>query len=248
MSESTVAIVTGGASGIGAATAVELARHGARLVLGARPGEDASTTLLRVREAGGEAVAVEADVRDPDAVARLAAAALEAHGRIDLLVAAAGVADQGSVAAGDPGRWRLVVETNLLGLAYSVRAVLPAMLERGSGHVVLVASVSGRETYVGEPLYIASKWGVVGFGHALRAEVARAGIRVTLVEPGIVDTPLTRGAPAVRPLLDAGTPLQPEDVARAIVFAHLQPAHVAVGELVLRPLHEPDLAALGGHP
>ena len=85
---------------------------------------------------------------------------------------------------------------------FAVRAVLPHMLERGAGHIFIVASVSGRETYVGEPVYIASKWGQVGFAHALRQEVADAGVRVTVVEPGLVDTPLTRDNPIVRPLLE----------------------------------------------
>ena len=91
------------------------------------------------------------------------------------------------------------------------------MLRQGAGHILFTASISGRETYVGEPLYIASKWGLVGFGHALRKEVLEKGIRVTLIEPGMVDTPLTRRAPAINALVERSVPLQPEDVARAVV-------------------------------
>jgi NADP-dependent 3-hydroxy acid dehydrogenase YdfG len=98
-----------------------------------------------------------------------------------------------------------------------------------------MSSVSGRETYVGEPVYIASKWGQVGFAHALRLELLEAGIRVTIVEPGLVRTPLTENNPRVRPLLEAIEPLTAEDVARAVVFAYQQPEHVAVSEIVMRP-------------
>ena len=111
-----------------------------------------------------------------------------------------------------PERWRAVIETNLLGTIYSTHAVLPTMLRQGSGHVLIMSSVSGRETYVGEPVYIASKWGLVGFAHALRLELIEAGIRVTVIEPGLVNTPLTRDNPKVRPLLDDIEPLTPEDV------------------------------------
>jgi NADP-dependent 3-hydroxy acid dehydrogenase YdfG len=200
--------------------------------------ERGTDVVEQVRAAGGEALAVAADVREPDALGRAVGLVLERFGRIDALVANAGISDQSSTAKGDPTRWRAVVETNVLGVVYSVRAVLPALLERRLGHVFIVASVSGRETYVGEPVYIASKWAQVGFGHALRQELADAGVRVTLVEPGIVDTPLTRENPVVRPLLDATEPLAPEDVARAIVYAYEQPPHVVVSELTLRPLRQ----------
>ncbi len=200
--------------------------------------ERGTAVVEQVRAAGGEALAVAADVREPDALERAVGLVLERFGRIDALVANAGISDQSSTARGDPARWRAVVDTNVLGVVYSVRAVLPALLERRRGHVFIVASVSGRETYVGEPVYIASKWAQVGFGHALRQELADAGVRVTLVEPGIVDTPLTRENPVVRPLLEAIEPLAPEDVARAIVYAYEQPPHVVVSELTLRPLRQ----------
>jgi NADP-dependent 3-hydroxy acid dehydrogenase YdfG len=118
--------------------------------------------------------------------------------------------------------------------------VLPQMYAQRSGHIFLVASQSGRHAYKGESIYIASKWGVVGFGHAVRMEAQSAGIKVTLIEPGLVDTPLTRQSRRVRPLLHSVTPLQPADVAAAIVYAFNQPAHVTVNELALRPLRQGD--------
>ena len=112
------------------------------------------------------------------------------------------------------------------------------MREQRSGHIFITSSVSGREAYPGEAVYIASKWGQVGYAHALRQEVSGAGIRVTVVEPGIVDTPLTRDNPVVKPLLDATEPLAPDDVARAIVYAYGEPPYVVVSELTVRPLRQ----------
>lgn len=233
-----VVLVTGGLSGIGAAVAVELARQGARLVLCDRTVAGGDAVVERVRAAGGDAIVHELDVRDPASLRAAAQLALERFARIDVLVANAGIADQSTIAGGDPERWRAVVETNLLGTIFAAHAVAPAMIAQGSGHVFVLASLSGRETYAGEPVYIASKWGQVGFAHALRQELMDAGVRVTVVEPGIVDTPLTRGNPKVRPLLEAVEPLTPEDVARAVAHAWGQPPHVVVSELTIRPLRQ----------
>jgi NADP-dependent 3-hydroxy acid dehydrogenase YdfG len=188
-----------------------------------------------------------ADVRDAEAMRAVAARTVERWGRIDVLVANAGIADQSRLADGDPERWRAVVETNLLGAIFSIHAVLAQMLAQRRGHVFVTSSVSGREAYPGEAVYIASKWGQVGLAHALRQEVMDDGVRVTVIEPGIVDTPLTRGNPVVRPLLEAAEPLAPEDVARAVVYAWRQPAHVVLSELTIRPLRQrlPDLG--GAH-
>jgi NADP-dependent 3-hydroxy acid dehydrogenase YdfG len=231
-------LITGGTSGIGAATAVEFGRLGARLVLldinaGNREVE------RRVRGGGGEARTASCDVSDPEAVERVTASAVAELGGIDFLVANAGIAEQSLIATGDPKRWAAVVSTNLLGAMNSIRAVLPVMRRQGHGHVLVVASVSGREAYIGEPAYIASKWGLVGFAHALRLEAAGYGVRVTVVEPGSVATPLTMNNPVVRPLMETFHPLAPEDVARCLVFAYQQPAHAVISELVIRPLGEP---------
>ena len=110
------------------------------------------------------------------------------------------------------------------------------MLAQGDGHIVLLASVSGRTSYVGEPIYAASKWGVVGLGHALRKETVGTGVRVTLIEPGMVDTPLTRANAFAREWLKSFSPLKDEDIARAIAFVLAQPAYMAINELTLRPI------------
>jgi NADP-dependent 3-hydroxy acid dehydrogenase YdfG len=182
-------------------------------------------------------LAVDADVRRLEDMQLAAGRCRDEFGRIDFVIANAGTCDQGSLAEGDPDVWRAVVETNLLGVAHTVRAVLPAMQEQGSGHIVLMASVSGREIYEGQPMYIASKWGVVGLGNSLRRELAPQGIKVTLVEPGLVDTELSR-ATAPGAFSDGAQPLDPDDVARAVAFAILEPPHVTINEIVLRPRHQ----------
>jgi NADP-dependent 3-hydroxy acid dehydrogenase YdfG len=231
-------IITGGLSGIGAATARAFGEIGARLLLIDRSAVDAADIAGAVATAGGDAAVVEADVCDPHAMEAVVTQALDRFGQLDFVVANAGVADQSTTPTGVPDRWRAVVETNVLGALFTLRAALRPMVAAQRGHAFIVASVSGRETYVGEPAYIASKWGQVGFGHALRQEVQDAGVRVTLVEPGLVDTPLTRGSPAVRRLLESSEPLSADDVARAIIYAWQQPAHVVISELVIRPLRQ----------
>jgi NADP-dependent 3-hydroxy acid dehydrogenase YdfG len=230
-----VGIITGGLRGIGAATAMEFARTGARMVMTDLSLAGADDLVARVGEVGGQATCIAADVRDPRSHEPAVREAVQRWGRIDFLVANAGIADQSRVATGDPDRWRAVVETNLLGVIYVTHAVLPTMIERQSGHIIITCSVSGREAYVGEPVYIASKWGQVGFAHSLRLELIGSGVRVTLVEPGLVNTPLTYNNPKIRPLLEQIEPLTAEDVARAVVFAYQQPARVSISEIVVRP-------------
>jgi NADP-dependent 3-hydroxy acid dehydrogenase YdfG len=240
-----VCLITGGGSGVGAATAIAFGRLGGRVVLVDRNPDATAGVIAKVTEAGGQCSAVALDVRDADALEDAVAAAVRQHGRLDVVVAAAGIADQSAVATGDPARWKDVIDTNLLGTLLTARAGVSIMLTQSSGHIFIVSSVSGRESYVGEPAYIASKWGQVGFAHALRQEVMAAGIRVTVIEPGLINTPLVSANPNVAHLLDLIDPLQPEDVANAIVYAYEQPPYVVLSELTLRPLRQqlPDLGA-----
>jgi NADP-dependent 3-hydroxy acid dehydrogenase YdfG len=235
-----VGVITGAGSGIGAACAIEFARLGAHLTLASLPTPGLAATVAAVEQAGGTAVPVEMDVRDPDAVRLLIDETVDRSGRLDFLLANAGMADQELASTGDPLVWKRLIETNLLGTMYSVRFALPHMQRQRAGHILLMASLSGRDAYVGEPAYIASKFGLIGFGHSVRKEVGRYGVRVTMIEPGAVDTPLTRNAPKVRPLIESIDPLQAADVARAVVWAYQQPERVVITEIGLRPLTQPD--------
>jgi len=232
-----VAIITGAGTGIGAATAEALATRGVKVVLVGRRPAPLSEVAAAIAAQGGEAVCHPADVSDYAAMEQVAADALARYGRIDILVSNAAIHDVSSPADGDPARWRQVLETNALGGFHIIRAVLPGMYARGAGHVVIVASVSGRITYVGEPVYVASKHALVAFGECLRQEASPRGVRVTLLEPGLVDTPLIDN-PFAQELKKTVTPLQPADCARAICFALEQPPHCAVNEIVLRPVQQ----------
>src|SRR5262249_52967844 len=183
--------------------------------------------------AEGSITARACDVRRYEDLVALHDATVAEHGRLDYVVANAGVTDWGLMSDGDPDRWRAVIETNVLGTAFTVRATLPTLLRAGAGHIVITASISGRVTYVGEPLYIASKWALVGLGRALRKEVASSGIRVTLIEPGIVDTPLVSGSVEVRRDVVQRRALRTEDVAEDVAFALAQADHVDIDELVI---------------
>jgi NADP-dependent 3-hydroxy acid dehydrogenase YdfG len=178
---------------------------------------------------------VPGDVRDYAAMVEAVRTLKAAFGPLDILVANAAVAEVGPIADADPVLYRDVVETNVLGVMHGIRAVLPAMIAATAGHVVVVASVSGRITYVGEPAYVASKHATIAFTDCLRQEVAAHGIRVTAIEPGLVETPLIHVYPGALDMVPGVVPLDPSDVARAVLFALEQPAAVNVAEIVLRP-------------
>jgi NADP-dependent 3-hydroxy acid dehydrogenase YdfG len=231
-------VVTGGGGGIGRATSLALAAAGARVVVADLQAQLAEETVAQVRAAGGEAIASQGDVARWDDMQRLRDETLAAFGGVDIVVANAGIDDIAHFLEGEVTHWRRLVETNVLGLAYTIKAFLPTMKEQRSGHLVLMASQSGRVVYAGEPIYIASKWAVVGLGGALRKETAALGVRVTLIEPGLVDTPMTRASEAGRRELAAIRPLTADDVAGAVLFALTQPGHVNVHELLIQPFEQ----------
>jgi NADP-dependent 3-hydroxy acid dehydrogenase YdfG len=226
-------LITGAAKGIGAATARACVGEGARVGI---LDSDAGAARALATELGAAAVALPADVRRYDELAAAAEALRQSFGPITGLVANAGVGEYTLMSEGDPESWRRLLEINVLGAAYAVRAVLGSMKERGEGSVVLMSSVAGREAWTGEPIYIASKHALVGMGHSLRQECAPAGVSVTLIEPAIVDTPLVRGTEEGRDELERFATLAATDVAHAVVFALQQPARVGVSELVLRAI------------
>ena len=178
---------------------------------------------------------VEADVRRFEDVERLVRDTVERYRRIDFVIASAGLYAAGDLTEGAVDHWRAVIETNVLGAVYAARAVLPTLQRQGRGHIVLVGSVAGRETFASEPIYCASKWAITGFGQALRKQVQGSGVRVTLVQPGLVDTSMTRSDPNLVEAIADVEPLQADDVARTVAFVLLQPPHVAVTEVVVMP-------------
>lgn len=233
MSDRPLALVVGAAGGIGAAVVDALAdTH--RLEAADR---DESRLAELAERVPGLATHVQ-DLGDAAACAALVERIEAAAGPIDVLVLTAGLSAFGDVPTGDPARWKSVFDVNTLSVMYLVRAALASMRARRTGHIVVVASVSGRITYVGEPAYVASKHATVAFCDCVRQELVGTGVRLTLVEPGMVDTPMANAHPLFHEALKAMTPLTPEDVARSIIFAVSQPGNVNINEIVLRPVDQ----------
>jgi NAD(P)-dependent dehydrogenase (short-subunit alcohol dehydrogenase family) len=186
------AVVTGGGRGIGAAVARALAAEGARLILAARTTSEVAAVAAAITESGGAAWGVACDVTDPVSVDALADAAEERLGPVDVLVNNAGIAHSAPLARTSLDDWRRLMDVNATGTFLVTRAFLPAMMERGWGRVVNIASVAGLagDRYIAA--YAASKHAVVGFTRAVAAESGPAGVTVNAVCPGFVDTDLTR--------------------------------------------------------
>ncbi|MEO5622414.1 MAG: SDR family NAD(P)-dependent oxidoreductase, partial [Dokdonella sp.] len=185
-----VALVTGASSGIGEATALALAARGAHVALAARRRDRLDVLAQRIESEGGKALVVVADFAE-EAQAQRAVAETEAHfGRVDILVNNAGVMYLEPVETADLGRWRHMLELNVLGLIAATQAALPGMRARRDGHIVNISSTAGRLATANAAAYAATKFGVVGFSEALRKEVYMDNIRVTVIEPGVVETEL----------------------------------------------------------
>jgi NADP-dependent 3-hydroxy acid dehydrogenase YdfG len=228
MADDPVFLITGASSGIGAATARHAAGAGYRLVLAAR-----STDRLAALadELGGpaRAIAVTCDVTDYAQQETVVQATLDAFGRIDVAFANAGFGASRGFLAETPEHWRDMVLTNVLGCAFTIRATLPS-LKDSVGHLLLTSSVAGRRALPGS-LYSATKHAVTAMAESVRQELDDTGVRVTAIEPGMVDTPFFDN-----PVSNA---LQPDDIARAVMFAVQQPPHVDVNEILIRPVRQP---------
>ncbi len=219
-----VFLITGASTGIGAATARQAAEAGYRVVLAARS-VDKLEALAEELGGAARALAVRCDVAEWVEQEALAAQTLEAFGRIDVVFANAGFGAKRGFLEETPEHWRSMVLTNVLGPAFTIRATLPAVKE-AQGHYLLTSSVAGRRALAGS-LYSSTKWAVTGMGEALRQELNGTGVRVTLIEPGMVDTPFFDD-----PVSDA---LEAEDVARAVMFAVSQPDRMDINEILVRP-------------
>jgi NADP-dependent 3-hydroxy acid dehydrogenase YdfG len=237
--EGRVAVVTGASSGIGEATVRALSGAGASVALGARRTDRLQSIAESVE---GKTLVHEVDVSDAEQARSLIQRAHDELGGLDILVNNAGVMLLGPVADADTGEWRTMISVNLLGLLYCTHAALPLLEDSGGGDVVNVSSVAGRRADAGAAVYNMTKFGVHAFSEALRQEALHAGIRVTTVAPGFVDTELQghNTDPLVRRTMERareqiGEVLRAEDIADAILHAVTRPPHVCVNEVVVRP-------------
>ncbi len=219
-----VFLITGASSGIGAATARHAAGAGYRLVLAARSQERLAELA---DELGGaqRALALRCDVTEWEQQEAMVRSALEHFGQLDVAFANAGFGASRGFLSESPEQWRSMVLTNVYGAALTIRATIPALKE-SHGHLLLTGSVAGRRALPGS-LYSATKWAVTAMGESARQDLNDTGVRVTLIEPGMVDTPFFDNRPE--------RALEPDDVARAVMYAVSQPPHVDVNEILIRP-------------
>ncbi len=222
-----VFLITGASSGIGEATARRAVGAGYRVVLGARS-IDKLEALADELGGEGRAIAVRCDVTEWADQDALVQTALGRFGRLDVALANAGFGAKRGFLEETPEFWRSMVLTNVYGAALTIRATLPALKE-SKGHLLLTGSVAGRRALPGS-LYSATKWAVTAMGEAARLELNGTGVRVTLIEPGSVDTPFFDNPPAGA--------LEPDDIARAILYVVSQPPHVDVNEVLIRPTEQ----------
>jgi NADP-dependent 3-hydroxy acid dehydrogenase YdfG len=227
-----VALVTGAGRGIGRAVALGLAGEGAAVALAARSRAELAALAAEIRDAGGQALAVPTDVSQDAAVEALVEEVVGTLGRLDVLVTAAGVASFGPVAAAKPGDWDAMLAVNLRAVMVCCRAAVGAMLRQRRGTILNIASVAATRPIAGAAAYAACKAGVVAFSRVLAEEVRAAGIRVGVLLPGAVDTPLWDAVPNPP---DRRRMLTPQDVARAVVLMATLPPGAALEELTLLP-------------
>jgi ribitol 2-dehydrogenase len=232
-----VALVTGASSGIGRALARMLDAEGARLALAARSTERLEAVAASLAR---EALVVPTDLARPDEVERMVARASEYFGRIDILLANAGIYVPGEVKDGDPDAWEAMIAVNVSSVFRAIRAVLPGMIARKSGDIVVTSSISGHAALHWEPVYSGTKHAIQSFVHGLRRQVAPHGLRVGEVSPGIVLNELWGYSDqgVIRDKAAAHEGLLSEDVAEAVRFMLTRPAHVTVRDVVILPQNQ----------
>jgi len=227
-----VALVTGAGRGIGRAIALAFAEEGAAVALIARSRADLAGVAAEIRERGGRALAVPTDVTQDAAVESAVENVAGELGRLDILVTSAGTASFAPVADSKPGDWDAMLALNLRAVMVCCRAALPTMMRQRSGTILNLASIAAKRALPGSAVYTATKMAVIGFSRVLAEELRPHGVRVGVLVPGAVDTPLwdTLGSSPPRDKM-----LRPEDVARAAVLMAALPPHASLEELTLLP-------------
>ncbi|MEX2548727.1 MAG: SDR family oxidoreductase [Nitriliruptoraceae bacterium] len=233
-----VALVTGASTGIGLATAAMLRREGAQVMLAAR---SADRLAAAARDLGPEVDIVPTDVGDRAAIDRMIAATLDRFGRLDVVVANAGVYLGGDLVDSDPAGISRLIATNIDGVIQTVHASLPHLLEHGTGDIIVTSSVSGHQAIHWEPVYSASKHALQAFVHGVRRQLQGSGVRIGAVAPGIVLNELWQvtAEEAVDDAVARGDGMRSEDVAEAIAFMLSRPRHVTIRDLVMLPREQP---------
>jgi NADP-dependent 3-hydroxy acid dehydrogenase YdfG len=239
------AIVTGGGTGIGRAAAVQLAAEGARVLVAGRRSGPLAETVAEIERAGGSALARPADLGDAGQAAELGRFALERLGRVDLVVHNAGLSSRvRNVRWVGIAEWEQILAVNLTGVFALTQALLPHMLERGSGTIITVSSIAAlKPGLLGGAPYGAAKAAVRNLMGNLLSTLRNRGIRATTILPAEVDTPILENRPLVPGAAERATMLRPEDVARAILFCATLPGRAVIEEIIIAPTFQRDQAA-----
>jgi 3-oxoacyl-[acyl-carrier protein] reductase len=229
-----IALVTGASRGIGLAIARRLASMGVRVGLCGRDAKRLESAANDCRRAGSEAVAVSADITRTDEIAKLVEATERALGPIEILVNNAGIGYFAPVQDSDTSKWDDVLDTNLKAVFLLSHAVAPGMMRMGSGHIVNIASLAGKNVFAGGAVYCASKWGLLGLTGCMAEDLRAHGIRVSAICPGSVATDFS--SPSGR---DTSKMLQPDDVAHAVAAILTQAPKSFISEVLMRPTQKP---------
>jgi ribitol 2-dehydrogenase len=229
-----IAIVTGASSGIGRAVAYELAGHGVKLVLTAR---SADRLAVVAKDLNSESLVVPADMTSPKDIHTIVERAIAKFGRIDILLANAGIYIAGDVIDGEPDAWDQLISTNVTGVFRLVHAALPYLLAQKSGDILVTSSISGHQAIHWEPIYSASKHAIQSFVHGLRRQLLTSGVRVGAIAPGMVLNELwgINDSAEIDGKIAQGGGLRSEDVAEAITFMLTRPQNVTIRDLVMLP-------------
>ena len=229
-----VAIVTGASSGIGRAVACLFAARGVKQILSAR---SADKLAALAKQLDSDTLVVPADMTKPDDVARIVERATGKYGRVDILLANAGVYIEGKVIDGEPDAWDQLIATNVTGVFRLVHATLPLMVAQHEGDILVTSSISGHQALHWEPIYSASEHAIQSFVHGLRRQLRKTGVRVGAVAPGMVLNELwgITDPAEIDKQVSEGTGLRSEDVAEAIEFMLTRPRNVTIRDLVMLP-------------
>jgi 3-oxoacyl-[acyl-carrier protein] reductase len=234
-----VAVITGASSGIGWASAVALAGEGARLAVTARRADCLDALTARVRALGSDAVAVAGDARDEETAERTVAAAVQTFGSLDILLNNAGVGNYKDLVATSAAEYDELMDSNMRTTFLFTRHAVPAMIERGTGTILMIASMAGIYGFAGEAVYCATKFAQVGFAQALDRELRPNGIKVGVICPGGVKTEFALGKGRTAESVAHSAMLAAEDVATAVVLACTQSPDSRIIEIQMRPMGEP---------
>ncbi len=234
-----VALITGGSSGIGAAVGRTLAKRGVRVVLAARRAEQAEAVADEIRADGGEALVVACDVREVDQVQAMVQRTIDHFGGLDILIPNAGFGYRAAIVDGDIERWKGMIDTNIYGVLLTLKYGVPHLIDRGQGDVILLSSVAGHIVAEGGAGYSATKFAVNAIGEALRQEVTRKNIRVTILSPGVVVSGFQEVAQYPPGIIDnwlsGNPPMQVEDIAQIVEDVLDLPRHVSINQMHIRP-------------